>query len=236
MPQAASWQYPQPLPEPTRDYTLTSSLSPYRLESPTKKLLVLDLNGTLLYRHRRPTGNMRHASQNPFLRPHLAQFMNYIFRHYKIMVWSSATTANVHAMISAATTPSQRAQIIAIWDRSSLGLSPTAYKQKSVTFKDLRKIFNDKALQKDHTQGWDESNTILLDDSVVKASHQPYNHVCLPEYVRPAERASDPTDDALWQVAGYLAELRFQGHVARFIKRNPFRMGDGWNGMCLAAK
>ena len=75
---------------------------------------------------------------------------------------------------------------------------------------------------------------------MIKTSHQPYNHVCVPEFMverehweKRAERVGGWKDDALWQVAGYLDELRYQGHVARFIKQSPFRLGDGWNGMCL---
>ena len=74
---------------------------------------------------------------------------------------------------------------------------------------------------------WDIGSTILLDDSVVKASFQPNNHVCVPECV------GGEQDNALWQVAGYLEELRYQRYVARFIKQNPFRMGEGWNGVCI---
>jgi hypothetical protein len=82
--------------------------------------------------------------------------------------------------------------------------------------------------------------TIFLDDSVVKVSHQSCNHVYVPEFVvvredrdRWDERADGRRDNALWQVAGYLDELRYPGHVARFIKRNPFRMRNGWNGTCF---
>jgi hypothetical protein len=233
------------IPQPTQDYILTASIPPYRLETPTKKLLILDLNGTLLFRPRHVGKDrnidMRQSSTNPILRPHLTEFINYIFRHFKIMFWSSATPRNVKSMIAASTTLEQRNNIIATWGRDTLGLSAEEYIQKSITIKDLRKVFQDEQVAKEAENGggWDVSNTILLDDSVVKASYQPYNHVCVPEFlVDPAEWTENggigkSQDDALWQVAGYLEELRYQGHVARFIKQNPFRVGDGWNGMCL---
>lgn len=232
------------IPEPSQDYLLAASLPPFTLETPNTKLLILDLNGTLLYRPRHPEKDrnfdMRQSSQKPLLRPHLPEFINYIFRHFKIMFWSSATPRNVKAMIAATTTEEQRSQVIATWSRDTLGLSAEAYSQKVITQKDLNKIFQDKAVGKWNKGGWDVSNTILLDDSVIKASYQPYNHVCVPEFVVDKEdwgkvdqRGICGTDDTLWQVAGYLDTLRYQGHVARFIKENPFRVGDGWNGMCL---
>jgi hypothetical protein len=147
---------------------------------------------------------------------------------------------NVKAMINAITTHEQRSQVVAAWARDTLGLTPQEYSQKVVTLKDLRKIFQDEEIGKMGEEKWDTSNTILLDDSVIKASYQPYNHVCLPEYSVKwtldkdgLYKALDESDDALWQVAGYLNELRYQGHVARFIKQTPFRLGDGWNGICL---
>jgi hypothetical protein len=231
------------IPEPTQDYLLNASLPPYRLETATTKLLVLDLNGTLLFRPRRDTGQhrtTRKSSTQPLPRPHLAEFITYIFRHFKVMFWSSATPANVKSMIAAITTAQQRNDVVATWARDTLGLTPKEYNQKVITLKDLRKIFQDQQLRKTCKDGWDIGNTILLDDSVVKASYQPYNHVCLPEYVvnwtrdsEGAYRALDDSDDALWQVAGYLDELRYQGHVGRYIKQTPFRLGEGWHGMCL---
>ena len=221
------------IPKPTQDYILTTSLPPHRSTSPTMKLLILDLNGTLLYRPRNPAidrdSDMLQASMTPTLRPHLQEFMSYIFKHFKVMFWSSATPRNVNSMITATTTPEQRAKIIATWARDTLGLSPEEYNKKSITFKDLQKVFADKDIRKasQGEEGWDVGSTILLDDSVIKASFQLYNHVCVPEFV------GGDQDDALWQVTGYLEELRYQSHVARFIKQNPFKLGDGWNGMCM---
>lgn len=227
------------IPEPTQDYILTASVPPFRLEKPSVKLLILDLNGTLLYRPRHPerdrNHDMRESSMNPLLRPHLAEFNSYIFRHFKVMFWSSATRRNVESMITAVTTPQQRSQLVGIWARDTLGLTLEDYHQKVLTIKDLRKVFESKRIGKFSKTGWDVSNTILLDDSVFKASYQPYNHICVPEFVVPREDWDQTSflDDSLWQVAGYLEELRYQGHVARFIKQHPFQLGDGWNGMCM---
>jgi hypothetical protein len=155
------------------------------------------------------------------------------------MFWSSATPVNVNAMINAITTTAQRDAVVATWARDTLGLTPFEYNRKVTTLKDLRKVFGDVKLAKMGKGGWDIGNTILLDDSVLKASYQPYNHVCVPEYVASwtceggVYRDLDTRDDALWQVAGYLDELRYQGHVARYIKQSPFGLGDGWRGTCL---
>ena len=172
---------------------------------------------------------MREASMAPILRPYLQEFMSYIFNNFKVMFWSSATPQNVNYMIAATTTPQQRPKLIATWARDTLGLSREDYNKKSITFKNLHKVFADEGIRKASAgvADWDVGNIILLDDSVVKASFQPYNHVCVTEF------AGQEHDNALWQVAGYLEELRYQGHVARYIKQNPFKLESGWNGTCL---
>jgi len=217
---------PLVLAEPCQDYILNASLPPFRLENPTPKLLILDLNGTLLHRPRNRTlelnTHMRKASKHPVLRPHLREFMVYIFQHFQVMFWSSAKPHNVKAMINAATTPEQRDEIIAVWDRSRFGLSASEYNARSITIKDLELVFRDTELRGKKGR-WDASNTVLLDDSMLKAAYQPYNHVCIPEFV-PFSWGGE-RDEALREIAGYLEELRYQGHVARFIKQRPFQIG-----------
>src|SRR5438046_5104976 len=117
---------------------------------------------------------MREASIAPILRPYLQEFMSYIFNNSKVMFWSSATPQNVNYMIAATTTPQQRPKLIATWARDTLGLSREDYNKKSITFKDLQKIFADKDIRRASNApgGWDVGNTILLDDSVIKASFQ----------------------------------------------------------------
>ena len=126
---------------------------------------------------------MRTASQKPILHPHLTEFITYVFRHYRVMIWPSATPCNVHVMIAAVTTPTQCAQLVGIWARDTLGLSEKDCNKKVIIFKDLCKVFEDVKLVMGGKWGekWDVSNVVLLVDSVVKASYQPYNHVCVPE-------------------------------------------------------
>jgi len=220
---------PLVLAEPSQDYILNASLPPFRLESPTPKLLILDLNGTLLHRPRNRirelNADMRKASRHPILRPHLREFMAYIFQHFQVMFWSSAKPHNVKAMINAATTPGQRGKIIAVWDRSHFGLTASEYNARSITIKDLEFVFRDTEMRAKKGP-WDASNTVLLDDSMKKAAYQPYNHICIPEFVPFSwGDGGGEKDEALREIAGYLEELRYQGHVARFIKQRPFRIG-----------
>lgn len=69
---------------------------------------------------------------------------------------------------------------------------------------------------------WDQSNTVLLDDSAVKASAQPFNVVEVPEFVG----NEDEELRLLRRVANYLAELRWWSDVSAFMRSNPFRVDD----------
>ena len=171
---------------------------------------------------------MQRSSKQPILRPHLEDFIAYALENFKVMFWSSATPQNVEHMIEACTTSEQREKIVAVWGRDKFGLSSKQYNARVVTIKDLQKVFKDSIIRKAGTREWDISNTILLDDSVIKASQQPCNHVCVPDFTK-SDGKSRKEDTALLEVIGYLEELRHQEHVARFIGHNPFHVGDGWN-------
>ena len=217
---------PQTIPiVPKPEYLATSSLPPHRRPRPNPKLLILDLNGTLLFRPRNHNVNrtidMRASSVKPVLRPYLREFTTYIFEHFHVMFWSSATPRNVQAMINAVTTEAQRQLIIASWARDTLGLTPEEYNRKSPCVKDLEKVFRNRVIRKRGIV-WNESNTILIDDSFAKAALQPFNHIYIPEFLGDVE-----ADNVLYQIISYLEGLRYQGHVARFIRESPFRAHQG---------
>ncbi|ODQ52696.1 hypothetical protein SAICODRAFT_42514, partial [Saitoella complicata NRRL Y-17804] len=191
---------------------------------PSPKLVILDLNGTLLFRNadRSVAGSVARASKKPVLRPSLAPFLEYLFWHFKVMVWSSAMPFSVNAMVKAAFSQDQQDNLVAVWARDTFGLSPHEYRQKTVTYKDLDIVWKHGVIDAsypDKDGHWGPNNTILLDDSALKASMQPYNHIQLPEFDKLAASGGDAVLD---QVAGYLDELRYQRNVCSYIKREPF--------------
>ncbi|KIY72494.1 hypothetical protein CYLTODRAFT_486329 [Cylindrobasidium torrendii FP15055 ss-10] len=138
----------------------------------SRKLIVLDLNGALLHRTK--------SSKGIRLRPHLDLFVAFIFHPttrdwLDAMVWSSAQPQNVSRMVSSAFGKHETA-LLDVWTRDKMDLTPDAYKRKVQTVKDLRKVW---AAFPQHSQ----ATTILVDDSPAKARLQPYNQICLSEYV-----------------------------------------------------
>ncbi|BFZ61647.1 hypothetical protein YB2330_002720 [Saitoella coloradoensis] len=223
--------YPKPrtgiaVGQPRETYLKLAEPEPERLEVPSPKLVILDLNGTLLFRNanRSVAGSVARASKQPVLRPSLAPFLEYLFLHFKVMVWSSAMPFSVNAMVKAAFSQDQQDNLVAVWARDTFGLSPHEYRQKTVTYKDLDIVWKHRVIDASYPSEdgyWGPHNTILLDDSALKASMQPYNHIQLPEFDRLAASGSDAVLD---QVAGYLDELRYQRNICSYVKRKPFEV------------
>jgi len=183
------------------------------LKDPLPKLLVLDLNGTLVYRD--------NGKRDIILRPYMERFMRYIFdssNSFAVMVWSSAQPKNVDKMVRAAF-GSYEKKLVAKWTRKHLNLTDQDYYQKVETIKDLEKVWQELNKNKSTTV-WDQTNTILIDDSYVKAKFQPFNAIHLPDFDN--ERCKSRKDRELYNVIDYLKKLHNQSNVSAYIKNFPY--------------
>jgi hypothetical protein len=96
-----------------------------------RKLLILDLNGTLLLRPK-----PRHAKRPIHPRPYMPSFRSYLFHEsvkpwLDVMVWSSAQPYSVDAMVKRCF-KGRRDELKAIWARDKLGLTDTEYRVYSL--------------------------------------------------------------------------------------------------------
>ncbi|CAE6481913.1 unnamed protein product [Rhizoctonia solani] len=115
-------------------------LSPDNDKPESRKLLVLDLNGTLVLRSPRTYNAPRTVMPRPFSKT----FKDYVFRqgsHLDVMVWSSAQPHSVHSMLESFF-ESDRNRLVGVWARDTLGLASEHYSQKVQTIKDLNTIWN----------------------------------------------------------------------------------------------
>ena len=135
---------PPPPQGPSPGYLATSDDPSSLLADPTssRKLLVLDLNGTLLHRSPHPSKNAprysipgqegfqpRLRSVHP--RPYLQSFKSYIFHPANkgwldVMVWSSAQPHSVHDMVDKCFRD-EKHHFVAVWARDTLGLPQHLY-------------------------------------------------------------------------------------------------------------
>lgn len=209
-----------------------------------RKLVVLDLNGSLLLRSK--------AGRQVWARPYFKSFLCYLFHPsvatpcqdskggLDVIVWSSAQPHSVSFMVESIFGEHAK-DLVGVWDRSHFGLTRFQYENKYPTIKNLVKVW--KAFPRHSSQ-----TTVLLDDSVAKAQRQPNNHICLVEYTS-KERALDvklhrenvaattptmeepipepPFDSFMLAVVGILEEIREKNDVAAWLRSGGLRRTAG---------
>ena len=255
----------------------------------TPKLLVLDLNGAIIYRTDRTDRNFAEG-RKAYPRPYLSCFLEYLFlpeplaqpdvlpqtRPWEVFVWSSAQPVNVRTMVElgfgtkwiegvwdsesryskAEREKRGEGRLLGVWARDKLGLTEADYRKldlylinrlvpaestidrKVQTVKDLRKPIAH--LQKSHPErpdrppySFDESTIVLLDDSPLKAVHQPWSQIVIPEYGKVEYESSiaaalrlqenkdadrSGLDEVLLGVIGILDELRAVQNVPAWVR------------------
>ncbi|KAH7073954.1 HAD-like domain-containing protein [Paraphoma chrysanthemicola] len=214
-----------PAPQPTDLYLDQAAGEPSAADTPGDLLVILDLNGTVLFR---PNKNAKTMIARPYLKP----FLRYLFQNFKVMVWSSAKPANVKSLVEQSLDKDLRSILVATWARDTFGLSATNFNQNVQVYKNLRLIWSRDQIQQHHPkyeagERFGQHNTVLIDDSALKASAQPHNLLEIPEFEATPEQMEG--DDVLREVAGYLEMLRQQADVSKFINKQPFKSDGRWN-------
>ncbi|OCF45029.1 hypothetical protein I317_01080 [Kwoniella heveanensis CBS 569] len=265
---------PPPILLPSTEYLeLSKPTPPLKGDHVIPKLLVLDLNGALVYRNRSSADRRRSSP-----RPYLQSFLEYVFlpdadagpsvrRPWEVFVWSSAQPHNVRGMVEGAlgtrwsegiwneeTSRSKAAReggegrLLGVWARDKMGLAASDYTRKVQTTKDLRKVLDHlqsfRSSASDSVPHFDEKTIMLLDDSPLKAVHQPFNQLVIPEFghkehidskkaVMALESAangdisaSGSLDQTLLAVVGVLDELREVSNVPAWMRAGGLRLDE----------
>lgn len=147
------------------------------------------------------------------------------------MVWSSAQPDNVRMMVRALFSPSQKAELLALWGRDTLGLTKQQFSAKTQVYKRLERVWEGQYKIPHSEEGcaWDQTNTMLLDDSKLKAKGQPWNHIEMPEFS--GTKDEQEQDRALYALVGYLEEVKWSGNVSAFIREVWFKVGSKWDAV-----
>nr|KMM63806.1 NIF domain-containing protein [Coccidioides posadasii RMSCC 3488] len=178
-------------PIPTEEYLKNASLEPASTSSPRPLLIILDMNGTLIHRNRRTMPSV-------FVkRPGLDNFMKHVLDQHKVIIWTSSKPGTVREVMKWLFPSAMQSKFVTIWARDKLDLTPEQYNEKVQVYKKLDKIWADDFIQSRYPESndggnspggcvWDQSNTILIDDSKIKAAGQPYNIIEIPEFTNDA--------------------------------------------------
>ncbi|THC92034.1 hypothetical protein EYZ11_008501 [Aspergillus tanneri] len=201
-------------PSASQEYLAQSSRPPVETHSSQPLLVILDLNGTLIYRkHRRlpPTFTRRAGLEN---------FLDTLLRNYKVMIWSSSQPETVKAICEKLFPGEKRKALVAEWGRDKFGLTTDQYRAKIQVYKTLQTVWADEQIQASYPisgnkSQWDQTNTILIDDSKLKAVSEPYNILEVPEFITDA-----PEDDSVFPKTLRVLEILAQhGDISATLRR-----------------
>jgi NLI interacting factor-like phosphatase len=208
---------PPPAPTATDLYLAQARLPVVRSAIAKKLLVVLDLNGTLLVRPNRMQPRVFNV------RPGVPPLLDYLFDNHVVMVYSSARPANVEAMVDTLVAKKRAKKLAAIWGRDRLELTTAQYNEKIQVYKKLEKLWADDQIQATCPDGrWSQANTVLVDDSHLKALSQPHNLLQVPEFTKKQKLTKEERRRELEVVAtlrARLEELRWTHDVSRLILR-----------------
>ncbi|PSS02453.1 HAD-like domain-containing protein [Coniella lustricola] len=210
------------VPNPTPAYLMRASFLPQRRPNPGPLLVVIDLNGTVLYRPSRKNSTSFRT------RNHAEEFIRYCINTFWVVIWSSARPENVRRMVAQLLPPEALRQVVAVWGRDRFGLTQSDYNSRTQCYKRLTTLWNDPLVKsayphlREGFEGgcWDQGNTVLIDDSAEKARSEPYNAITLPEFMGDAEEQGD----ILPRVHDYLNELCYHEDVSAYMRANSFKM------------
>ncbi|KAH0687186.1 hypothetical protein KY284_017739 [Solanum tuberosum] len=196
-----------------------------------KKLLVLDLNGLLadiVPLQHVPRGfkvDIIVSGKAVFKRPFHDDFLQFCFEKFNVGVWSSRIRKNVELFLDFLL-GNAKEKLLFCWDQShctDTGFPVVGKKRsKPIILKKLKKLWEKFEPDLPWERGeYDESNTLLLDDSPHKALCNPPNTAVFPN----TYLYTDEKDDSLGPEGDlrlYLEGLSMAENVQMYVESNPF--------------
>ncbi|KAF6155645.1 hypothetical protein GIB67_034740 [Kingdonia uniflora] len=193
-----------------------------------KKLLILDLNGLLAdIVSSIPEGckaDKKIANKFLFKRPFCDSFLKFCFEKFNVGVWSSRIRRNMEGVVKYLMR-NMKDKILFFWDQSHC--TKTKFKtiddvKKPLVLKELKKLWNVERRKLPWIKGdYNESNTLLLDDSPYKALRNPPNTAIFPH----SYSFQDANDNSLGpggDLRNYLEGLAMAEDVQKYVEHYPF--------------
>nr|GMC65986.1 probable C-terminal domain small phosphatase [Ipomoea batatas] len=193
-----------------------------------RKLLILDLNGLLAdIVNPRPKDCKADASflgRAIFKRPFCDDFLNFCFERFNVAIWSSRSKKIIVPVVKYLL-GDLRHSLAFCWDMSHCTVTrfkTLENKHKPLVCKDLRKIWEKRYPGSPWDKGdFDESNTLLLDDSPYKALLNPVHTTIFPysyNFGLKDDNSLGPGGD----LRVYLENLADAEHVQKYVEEHPF--------------
>ncbi|KAF9123654.1 hypothetical protein BGX30_001321 [Mortierella sp. GBA39] len=198
---------------------------PVKLDTPKKLLVILDLNGTLFY-----SADDSSKNRNYIKRPYFVELLRFLYANCRVMIWSSATRQRVSKMMMGGGFVGIE-KMDRVWNREHLQLRFKDFHRKVLTLKDLEFVW--RAIETERSEAkpeqlsaggryefcYDQTNTVLIDDSPHKTQLQPHNCMIVPDFDQTRVQHGD---HELLKVIHYLNDLLYQGNASAYMRTSPF--------------
>lgn len=163
-------------------------------EPVVKPLLILDLNGILVYRNyapnssssddKIPDGAIRRGNFIIWKRPGLEKFLEYVFHNFNVAVWSSVSKRNLDPLIEVVFGPLKQ-RLLFSWDQSRCEKTNHPLTNKKPLFlKNLSEVWKEYSM-------FDEKNTLIIDDTSLKMQNNPSDCCIILHEWKPKEKRSE---------------------------------------------
>ena len=182
------------------------------MDESTNKLLVLDLDETLIHATRHKLDipeDFQFDQYYVYKRPYLEKFLKEIAFHFKVGIWSSASDSYVNEIVKQIKPDTVEFEII--WGRSKCSL------KRDPTFDTLN---FEKRLDKLKKKGFRLEQIIIVDDSPQKSRTNYGNAVYIHEFT------GDTRDEELQHLLEYLVSLKDVDNI-RSIEKRGWRFKKG---------
>lgn len=175
-------------------------------EGKKRTLLILDLNGVLIDRRYSPKAfqseNATASRVGNFIvwkRQGCERFLTMVFNHVDVAVWSSGNSFNV-AALTQNIFGERKKELVFVWDQSKCKSveDPRGTSKKRVYLKNLSDVW--KAFPQ-----YDESNTLIVDDTALKMRNNPCKNVLLTQMWKRTDR-----NNALSIDKGIMREIAYR--------------------------
>ncbi|KAK4426253.1 hypothetical protein Salat_1393800 [Sesamum alatum] len=199
-----------------------------RITSTRRKLIVLDLNGILADVVRPPprncTSDIKIFGAAVFRRPFCDDFLRFCFQNFDVGIWSSRSKTIIRRIVDYLL-GDLKDKLLFCWDMTYC--TRTRFKtlencHKPMVFKELTKIWGSDNPNLPWKKGdYNESNTLLLDDSPYKALLNPSHTGIFPSsysYVNKNDNSLGPGGD----LRVYLEGLVKSESVQKYVEQHPF--------------
>lgn len=213
-----------------------------KLQQRKPKLIILDLNGLLLYRRMANESNVDRAADggpsrpadtrvgafNVWLRPHAASFLDFVLQKFHVAIWSSAKRQNILPLLKLLFPAGDGEDRVSfVWGQSECtdsGESHPDNVDRPLFFKEFSRVFSHPA----HRGLYTEANTLLIDDDAYKAELNPPN-TCISPRPYAGESAADDCAATNHGGLGPRAELRrWLGRLALVDSVPDFVASHAW--------